>query len=75
MIGVPIDAVQQVGGAEAEPDACGDARELPGREIGDTLGERARAASAQRLDQQPGLDADRTRRRAEPQAAQVSMPW
>ena len=36
-----------------------------GDDVGDALRQRARAPSAQRLDEQPGLDADRTRRRAQ----------
>ena len=60
-------AVQQVGRAESEPHAGGDARRSVGAATSATrLRERARAASAQRLDQQARLDADRARGGAQP---------
>src|SRR6185295_7429889 len=59
------EAVHQVGGAEAEANPRGDAREPIRRDPGDALGQRACATAAQGLDEQADLDVDRARRGAE----------
>ena len=60
------DAVQQVGGAEAQPNACGDARDSDcAAPTGDAVASGPARRPRKALIRQSGLDADRARRRAQ----------
>ena len=65
MARVPTTPCSRSAAPQAQPHAGGQRAIVPGRRPGHLSGQRAGAAAAQRLDQQPGLDADRAGRRAQ----------
>src|SRR4051794_22766466 len=62
------EAVQHVGGTQAEAHARGCGCVVVRHDVTDTTNQRRRSASPQLLDEEPRLDSDRARRGAEPAA-------